>query len=469
MRLSLQKKLFLSFFATAALLVLTIAGGIHYQMRNGFDDYIAQVKLRRLAIVESEVVRYVAQHGQIDGLKDPATWMELVLQVEDTQREKRMERSGNEYIGAAERYPHLPRYVRGVALLDAQGVFVVGDKFSSDLSVTKEIKGADKQLIGFWSVRKDPSDEDDLGHAFLARQLNVVMVLMFVAAVLSLIVAGLLAEHFKKPMVRLQSAFRRVAQGHLDTRLSEDQTDETAEIARNFNAMTAQLQAQANARQQWVSDTSHELRTPLTILRMRNEAMRDGIIPAAADEWQHNLNTITDLTNLVDDLQAVSRAVEGGWDLRKTKLFLPDWLQDVVQEHLPAFAQQGLALRLQDDVPAVTVCADDQRLTQVLRNVLVNSLRYTDAPGSVVIGLQADGKRVHIVVSDSAPAVSDEALKHLFERFYRCDTSRNRAKGGSGLGLAICEGIIKAHGGLIYAQHSELGGLTVVIELPLNK
>jgi two-component system sensor histidine kinase BaeS len=86
-----------------------------------------------------------------------------------------------------------------------------------------------------------------------------------------------------------------------------------------------------------------------------------------------------------------------------------------------------------------------------------------------VIGLQADGKRVHIVVSDSAPAVSDEALKHLFERFYRCDTSRNRAKGGSGLGLAICEGIIKAHGGLIYAQHSELGGLTVVIELPLNK
>ena len=116
----------------------------------------------------------------------------------------------------------------------------------------------------------------------------------------------------------------------------------------------------------------------------------------------------------------------------------------------------------------VYIEGDVQRMTQVLRNVLLNSLRYTDAPGQTIVALSADKKTARIVVSDSAPAVSDDALEHLFERFYRVEASRNRATGGSGLGLAICEGIVKAHGGRIFAAHSDIGGLSIVIELPLK-
>jgi two-component system sensor histidine kinase BaeS len=244
------------------------------------------------------------------------------------------------------------------------------------------------------------------------------------------------------------------------------QTDEVGEIAQHFNVMTSQLEAQEKARNQWVSDTSHELRTPLTILRMRNEAMRDGIIQTAAEEWQRNLNTIADLTNLVDDLQAVSRSGERGWNLQKSSVDLQQWLDEVIQDHLPAFNAQGLNLSLQAKAGLV-VSADVQRLTQVVRNVLVNSMRYTDTPGQTIVALSSDKKMARITISDSAPAVPDAALEHLFDRFYRCEGSRNRATGGSGLGLAICESIVKAHQGRIFAMHSEIGGLTIVIELPL--
>lgn len=79
--------------------------------------------------------------------------------------------------------------------------------------------------------------------------------------------------------------------------------------------MTAQLEAQESARRQWVANTSHELRTPLTVLRMRTEAMRDGIVPNTDEEWQRSIKCIEDLTVLVNDLQLMARATSGQWDL----------------------------------------------------------------------------------------------------------------------------------------------------------
>ncbi|MGL4768398.1 MAG: ATP-binding protein [Formosimonas sp.] len=467
MRASLQKKLFLAFFATTAILVVFVAAGMHYVMRDGFDDYVAHVKLQRMEPVERVLVEYIETIGDLSVLQDPKVWQNLVATIDAVKREenanrKPMDKREPEVVNTGE----LPPYARGVALLDAQGRFVAGDAVEEFNSLRTEIKNRRHRIVGYWLIRKGPPENDILSHLFIQRQLEVLSILLGIAAVLSIILAWLLATHFKKPMARLQTAFRQVAAGRLETRLPSTQTDELGEIARHFNVMTAQLEAQARARQQWVSDTSHELRTPLTILRMRNEAMRDGIIHTVPEEWQRNLTTINDLTKLVDDLQAVARGTESGWDLHLETLPLQKWLHDVVQDHQAAFEAQGLTLSVNAPQEAV-VQGDVQRLTQVLRNVLLNSLRYTDTPGQTIVALSHNKQKARIVVSDSAPAVSDAALGHLFERFYRVETSRNRATGGSGLGLAICEGIIQAHGGQIRAAHSEIGGLSIIIELPL--
>jgi two-component system sensor histidine kinase BaeS len=109
---------------------------------------------------------------------------------------------------------------------------------------------------------------------------------------------------------------------------------------------------------------------------------------------------------------------------------------------------------------------DAQRIEQLLGNLLDNSLRYTDAPGRVVVAIHVAERQALITVDDSAPSVAQHDLSRIFEPLYRADASRSRKAGGSGLGLAICEQIAKAHHGAIHATTSPLGGLQFTLCLP---
>ncbi|WP_162845130.1 ATP-binding protein [Hydromonas duriensis] len=466
-------------------LVIILAGVMHYIVRDGFGDYVAHVKLQRLAPVQKVLVQYVEEQKDFSGLKMPGVWESLILAVEEVKREEKIAKNQKhqdktKIEGAPEerRLPppvnedggYLPPYVRGVALLDANADFVAGEPLTLENAMRFPIKNSNNTTIAYWLIRKGPPDNDVLGQHFLAEQVKWSFLLLTLSALISAVLAWLLAGYFKKPMAVLQTGFRRVAAGDLATRLPVNADSEMGEIQRNFNSMTAQLEAQESARRQWVADTSHELRTPLTILRMRNEAMRDGIIQISDEEWQRNLSTISDLTVLIDDLQSVARATESGWDLKMSPIHVQAFLEEALQDNMAAFTASGLTLKMNDltDAP-LYVSADAQRLHQVLRNVLLNSLRYTDAPGETLVEVSREGKYVKIELMDTAPGVSEGSLQHLFERFYRCEGSRNRATGGSGLGLAICEGIVKAHHGKIHAQHSRLGGLSIVVELPLHQ
>ncbi len=106
---------------------------------------------------------------------------------------------------------------------------------------------------------------------------------------------------------------------------------------------------------------------------------------------------------------------------------------------------------------------------QLFNNLLENSLRYTDSGGGLQISASQSGQMLILDFADSAPGVTDEQLERLVERFYRTEGSRNRASGGSGLGLAICLNIVAAHGGTLRAGHSPLGGVSIKVELPLER
>jgi two-component system, OmpR family, sensor histidine kinase BaeS len=106
---------------------------------------------------------------------------------------------------------------------------------------------------------------------------------------------------------------------------------------------------------------------------------------------------------------------------------------------------------------------------QLVVNLVENSLRYTDAPGRIEVACRREGGRAVLELRDSAPGVAPEHLLNLFERFFRAEDSRSRATGGAGLGLAICRNIVEAHEGTITAAPSPLGGLQIVVRLPLLK
>lgn len=119
-----------------------------------------------------------------------------------------------------------------------------------------------------------------------------------------------------------------------------------------------------------------------------------------------------------------------------------------------------------DDVSPLIVQADPDRLIQLFHNLLENSVRYTYSGGQLHIKTKKENNCVLIILEDSAPGLDGSQYQAVFQRFYRAESSRNRASGGSGLGLAICENIVEAHNGKISAMPSSLGGMKILIELP---
>ena len=140
-------------------------------------------------------------------------------------------------------------------------------------------------------------------------------------------------------------------------------------------------------------------------------------------------------------------------------------LEDAFARHQRRFEDAGLALTLAEAPVAVTLSLDPLRIAQLLDNLLENALRYTDAPGEVRFRLEPRVPGVCLVVEDSAPGVSDDALEAMFTRFWREDASRARASGGAGLGLAMVRRISRAHEGDVVAEPSPLGGVRISILL----
>jgi len=250
-------------------------------------------------------------------------------------------------------------------------------------------------------------------------------------------------------------------------RLPESRSDELGSLARHFNILAAQLDSMEAARRQWVADTSHELRTPLAVLRAQLEALQDGVRSATPETLDAMLRQVLALTKLIDELYALARADVGALDCKPAPHDLWQLAVDAARRFDERLRAAGLALEFGMPPPSTPVLCDPDRLRQVLDNLFENSLRYTAAGGRIALHAQLDAGRMRLTFDDSAPGVPGEALARLGERFYRVDASRSRAHGGAGLGLALCGRILEAQGGTLAFAHSPLGGLRVIVSLPL--
>jgi two-component system sensor histidine kinase BaeS len=271
-----------------------------------------------------------------------------------------------------------------------------------------------------------------------------------------------------RPLLEVQAATEKIARGEFDSRLNATRGDEIGDAMRNINQMAASLKKLEGARRQWIADMSHELRTPLTVIRGEIDALIDGVIAQTPQAMLSLREEVLKLNALVDDLHLLAMA-----DLRVLPCYFEEidairLMESIVQRFALRATQLGLTLTLICECEArLMVRWDAKRIEQLLGNLLDNSLRYTDAPGNIIVRLRSEDRgNVRIEVEDTAPGVSADDLPRLFEPLFRADASRGRETGGSGLGLAICEQIAKAHHGTIRAYASTLGGVWSQLELP---
>ncbi len=299
-----------------------------------------------------------------------------------------------------------------------------------------------------------------------------------VALILAFLLAQPLIAAALRPLVEMEGTTRRVASGELSLRLEEPQTeDEIGRLARSFNQMVAQLEAAFARQQRFVADVSHELRTPLTALGGGIEMLMIGADQGdamARRRLLRGLYTETErLRRLVTDLLTLARLDEGRSGLRLAAVDVPPLLDEVVEHARQLVSGQMVASEIQPDLPQAR--ADPDQLRQVLFNLVENAIKFTPEPGRITLAAHADADEltrgvVGIEVRDTGMGISEEALPHVFERFYRGDPARARTQGqpgGSGLGLSIAKGLIEVQGGDIGITSAPGEGTTVRIHLPI--
>ncbi|MFC6632225.1 ATP-binding protein [Microbulbifer taiwanensis] len=278
-----------------------------------------------------------------------------------------------------------------------------------------------------------------------------------------------LARYLSRPLDQLRAATRRVAAGELDYRVApslHSRSDELAELARDFDSMTAQLQESMAEQRRLIKDVSHELRSPLARLQVALGIARQKQVQGLDTELDKIGKAADYLEDIIADVLSLPVASQ---DRRP--------LDDVVEinslvaallEDLKGEAQEkNLRFELAPGVGEFLVATRGSSLTAALENILRNAIKYSPAGGNVTVEIDRPDGNCCIRVIDSGSGVADDELQAIFRPFYRTDSARTRESGGFGLGLAIAQRTILHHGGSIGATNLPAAGLCVEIQLPL--
>jgi len=181
--------------------------------------------------------------------------------------------------------------------------------------------------------------------------------------------------------------------------------------------------------------------------------LMDGVLPATEETYQQIHQEAGRLARLVDDLQELSRVEAGAYPLEKKPVEISSLVQIVIKRLTNQAAGKGIDLKTDIPEKLPPVMADQDRITQVLTNLVNNAIQYTPAGGWVSISASPTADKVQVSVADSGIGIPKEHLQHLFTRFYRVDKSRSRQSGGgSGIGLTISRYLVEAHGGKIWVE-----------------
>lgn len=289
-----------------------------------------------------------------------------------------------------------------------------------------------------------------------------------VSALAALVVSFYLGRRLQRSITEVASAASDVAQGNYDVRVSPPGLgDDFDALSTAFNQMAARLESVDSTRQRLFADLAHEIRTPVAVLEAYIEALEDGVRTLTPQTAAMLRDQTLRLVRFSDDLAALAKAEESSVSMSCNNIDIGRLARRCVAAVHERYDAKGVALgiRLQAGLPPLW--ADEQRLSQVLGNLLDNALRHTPSGGAVELSCVRDGDRLRISVADNGEGIATEHLARVFERFYRADAARDRAHGGAGIGLAIAKALVAAHGGSISVASAGPGsGATFTVDLP---
>jgi len=290
---------------------------------------------------------------------------------------------------------------------------------------------------------------------------------IFIALIFGLIISILFSKQISSPLVKITDTANRIRNGDLEARSKViSKTKEIDDLNVSINYLGATLQKQELLRKRLTSDMAHELRAPLTNLKSHIEALLDKVWEPTQEMPTSFYEEIQRLVKLVEGLNDIAKLEQTNLTLNKSKFNLSLELEKIATSFNLLYASYNYKIS-SDLLPNVEVFMDKDKFTQVMYNLLSNSLKYLKENGEVFVTLRLDNDTVIIKVKDTGIGICEKDIPFIFERFYRSDESRDKSTGGSGIGLTIVKAIVEAHKGTINVKSILGEGSTFILIFPL--
>jgi histidine kinase len=303
--------------------------------------------------------------------------------------------------------------------------------------------------------------------AFVSALTTALLVGVLASVAAAGLVAAFVTGRLLRPLNAVRAATRQIAAGRYQASVPVPAVPELAALAADVNTLAAELASTEARRTRLLGEVAHEMRTPLTALRGYTEGLLDGVFAPEPEILGAVSDELRRLGRLADDLSALSRAEERRLDLHPADCDLAGLARRAADRLAPQFADRLVTLAVPAAVP-LPVCADPDRITQVLTNIIGNALAATPAGGTVTVAADAAAPLARVVVTDTGAGLAEADLERVFERFYRAP-GQPRRSAGSGIGLTIARNIARAHGGDVTAASGGPGrGAAFALTLPLR-
>ncbi|PGZ74110.1 envelope stress sensor histidine kinase HitS [Bacillus sp. AFS029637] len=291
----------------------------------------------------------------------------------------------------------------------------------------------------------------------------------FVFIVLIWVLIGVLMRPKREAMIwTIIEPIQKIAKGDFSVKIrNEEKYDgEIGVLVKSINDMTDELNAMEKMRQEFVSNVSHEIQSPLTSIKGFARALQDNNL--SEEKRKHYLTIIetetTRLSKLSQNLLKLTLLESEEYTPERVTYRLDQQLKQIVLTSEPLWVEKEIELEL--NLEKVHITADQESMSQVWINLIHNSIKFTPSGGTITIQLQEHEKFVEIRIHDTGIGISEEQKQHIFERFYKADSSRNRTYGGSGLGLAIVKKVLDLHQGEIKVESEEGNGTEFIVRIP---
>ena len=325
----------------------------------------------------------------------------------------------------------------------------------------------DGEIVGYlrmWSLGGDAllSDKD---MRFRRGALYALGAAGLIAALAATLVGLTYASRLVRPVELITETAEALRTGDRGARTGMTGHDEIGLLGKTFDEMADAIEADRELERRLTADVAHELRTPLQAIQATVEAMQDGVLPMDEERLSIVRDETIRLARLADGILELTRLERGTIAMRMARIDLAIPARAAVDSHRALLESSELVLSL-DVAEGVYVLGDSDRLQQAVGNLLSNAARYTPRGGRVMVAVRTEGDQGVVEVSDTGVGIAEDDLPHVFQRFWRAGSARDRATGGLGIGLAVVKEIVDRHKGTVGVSRRSGGGTTFTLRFP---